>query len=96
MWSPYKGREAPSISPDASKWLAEKPIKMLGVQNIRVESSNCSMATHDNLLRNGIPIVEGLVNLEKISKERVFYIGLPLRVSNLDSSWVRAIALEPL
>jgi arylformamidase len=96
MWSPYNGREAPSISPDASKWLAEKPIKMLGVQNIRVESSNCSMVTHDNLLRNGIPIVEGLVNLEKISKERVFYISLPLRVSNLDSSWVRAIALEPL
>ncbi len=96
MWSPFKGREAPYISAEAAKWLAERPVKMLGVQNIGVEESHESMATHNNLLRNEIPLIEGLVNLEKIEKERVFYIGLPLRVASLDSSWVRAVALEPL
>ena len=54
------------------------------------------MATHNNLLRNDIPLIEGLVNLDKVQKERIFYIGLPLRVKGLDSSWIRAIALEPL
>ena len=94
MWSPYEGLESPHISPEAAKWLAEKPVKMLGVQNVKVEASLDSMATHTNLLRNDIPIIEGLVNLEKIKKNRVLYIGLPLRVVSLDSSWIRAIALE--
>jgi len=96
MWSPYEGSEAPYISPEAATWLAEKPVKMLGVQNIGVEASYDLMATHNNLLKNEIPLVEGLINLDKIQKERVFYIGLPLRVAHLDSSWIRAIALEPL
>ena len=95
MWSPYEGVEAPYISPEASAWLAEKDIKMLGVQNVGVEAPN-SMATHDNLLKNDIPIIEGLVNLDKINRERVFYIGLPLRVYGLDSSWIRAIVLEEI
>ncbi len=95
MWSPFKGNEAPYISPEAAKRLSEKRIKMLGVQNLRVEAPGGSMATHDNLLRNDIPIIEGLVNLEAVRKERILYIGLPLRIANLDSSWIRAIALEP-
>ena len=96
MWSPYKDNQAPYISPEAAKWLAERPVKMVGVQNLMVEAPGGSMATHNNLLRNDIPLIEGLVNLDKIEKERVFYIGLPLRVASLDSSWIRAVALEPL
>ncbi len=96
MWSPYEVGEAPYISPEAARCLAERPVKMLGVQNIGVEASHESMATHNNLLKNEIPIIEGLVNIEEIRNERVFYIGLPLKVAELDSSWIRAIALEPL
>ena len=94
MWSSYKGDEAPYISPEAAEWLAKRRIKMLGVQNIGVEASYELMATHKNMLENDIPLIEGLVNLETIKKERVFYIGLPLRVYGLDASWIRAIALE--
>jgi len=94
MWSPYKGAEAPYISTEAAKELAQKHIKLLGVQNIGVEESYTSMATHGNLLKNDIPIIEGLASLDTIRKERVFYIGLPLRIFGLDSSWIRAIALE--
>mgnify|MGYP001029505668 CR=1 FL=1 len=94
MWSPYKGAESPYISTEAAKELAEKRIKLLGVQNIGVEESYTLMATHGNLLKNDIPIIEGLVNLDSIKRERIFYIGLPLRIFGLDSSWIRAIALE--
>ena len=94
MWSPYAGGEAPYISSEAARWLAERPIKMLGVQNIGVEESYDSMATHSNMLNNDIPLIEGLANLDTIKKDRVFYIGLPLRIRGLDSSWIRAIALE--
>jgi len=95
LWSPYEGDESPYISPESAEWLAKKPVKMVGVQNIGVEAPG-SMATHKNLLGNDIPLIEGLVNLEEVQKERVFYIGLPLRVAGLDSSWIRAIVLEPL
>ena len=94
MWSHLSGDWAPYISSETAKWLAERPIKMLGIQNIRLEESLESMATHRNMLRNGIPVIEGLVNLDMIKKDRIFYIGLPLRVHGLDSSWIRAIALE--
>jgi len=96
LWSPYVSDESPYISPESAEWLAKKPVKMVGVQNIGVEAPGGSMATHNNLLRNDIPLIEGLVNLDKVQKERIFYIGLPLRVKGLDSSWIRAIALEPL
>jgi len=95
LWSPYTGDERPYISPESAEWLAKKPVKMVGVQNIGVEAPG-SMATHKNLLGNDIPLIEGLVNLEKVQKKRVFYIGLPLRVAGLDSSWIRAVVLEPL
>lgn len=96
LWSPYSSDERPYISPESAEWLAEKPVKMVGVQNIGVESPGGSMATHKNLLGNDIPLIEGLVNLEKVQRERVFYIGLPLRVFGLDSSWIRAVVLEPV
>jgi arylformamidase len=95
MWSSYNRDEQPYISPEASECLAQKSVKMVGVQNIRVEAPNGSIATHVNLLKNEIPLIEGLVNMEQISRERLFYIGLPLKVVGLDSSWIRAIALEP-
>ncbi len=95
MWSSLSRDEQPYISPEASEYLAKKPVRMVGVQNVRVEAPGGSTATHVNLLNNEIPLIEGLVNMEQIKKERVFYVGLPLRVAGLDSSWIRAIVLEP-
>jgi len=96
LYSRYGWGEAPYISADAAKFLAsERRIKMIGIQGIGLEEPG-KMESHENFLKNEIPIIEGLVNLEKIEKERVFYIGLPLNIAYIDSSWVRAIALEPL
>jgi kynurenine formamidase len=49
---------------------------------------------HDTLLTHGVLFIEGLRNLNTITKDRVFYIGLGLKWMGLDSIWVRAIALE--
>jgi len=92
MWSPSGNAY---ITPEAAEYLAKKRIKMLGVQGVHPEDPNSGrLATHETLLENNIPIIEGLVNLEKIERKRVFFIGLPLRIAHLDSSWIRAIALE--
>lgn len=93
MRSPYRGGEAPYISPEAAEALLEKGIKMLGIQGIGVEARG-STTTHDRLLLNDIPIIEELLNLDELIRERVFFIGLPLKIRDIDSSWIRAIALE--
>jgi kynurenine formamidase len=105
MWSNYKGDERPYIAAETARWLAKRPIKMLGVtvdMSVALEDPRSydssfadAWATHKTLLGNDIPIIENLVNLEAVEKERVFLIALPLRVSHMESSWTRAIALEP-
>ena len=93
MWSPCE-RNTPRISPESAEFLAEKPIKMLGIQNVAAGDD-----THKAFLGKKdapIPIIEQLDHLDKVKKERVFFIGLPLRVAELDSSWIRAIVFEPL
>ena len=95
VWSPYSGGDIPRISPDTSKWMFERGIKMLGVDNsVDIEWDANSMATHDYLLGNDIPIIERLAHLDQLRKKRFFFIGLPLRIRHLDSCWIRAIALE--
>ena len=93
LWSPADEPEA-VISPEAARLLADRPIKMLGVQNVAAPNE-----THDALLLKGgapIPIIEQLAHLEDIARERVLFFGLPLRVADLDASWIRAIAFEPI
>ncbi|MBS7634135.1 cyclase family protein [Candidatus Bathyarchaeota archaeon] len=97
MWSPGGAY----VTSEAAEYLASKHIKMLGVQGVQPDdpraykpNSNIKPATHIALLENEIPIIEGLINLDKIREKRVFFIGLPLKIAHLDSSWIRAIALE--
>jgi arylformamidase len=93
MWSSRTGR-SPAISLEAGKLLAKLPIKMLGIANVSAPDD-----VHHVLLgkeESPIPIIEQLAHLDQLERERVFFIGLPLRVAELDSSWIRALALEPL
>ena len=50
----------------------------------------------EQLLRNGIPCVDCVNGLEQISKERVFFIALPLKMKRVTATWTRAIALEEI
>lgn len=83
------------ITREAAEYLASKRIKLLGLQGVHPDEPGSNLATHRALLENDIPIIEGLVDLDKIRSERVFFIGLPLKIASIDSSWIRAIALEP-
>lgn len=92
MWSPFPA-SVPLISVEAARYLADLPIKMVGVQHVGVPDD-----AHHVLLGKRdapIPIIEELANLDAIGKERVLFFGFPLRVAELDSSWIRAVALEP-
>lgn len=100
--SRFKGEDSPYISPETAKCLAERKVKMIGVDDsVQVEapggtSSLELMATHDYLLSNNIPIIERLCNLDKLRRCRFLFIGLPVSITGLDSFPIRAVALEPL
>jgi len=97
--SPYKGEDRPCISPQASEWMSKTGIKMLGVDDSIVVDRGSKgkageMTTHRFLLGNDIPIVERLAHLDELSKNRFLFIGFPLRITGIDSSWIRAVAVE--
>ena len=88
---PSDGRGAPGISEEAAELMASLPVKMVGEQNVGV-----SHQLHITLFEQEIPIIERLANLEQLTRERFLFFGFPLRVRGLESSWIRAVAFEPI
>ena len=92
----------PIIVPDTANWLAEEmKIQMLcvGVPGIRWETGTrdpepTNSPTHRAMTGNNIPITYPLSNIETLTKERVFFMSLPLNVERMEGTWVRAIAIE--
>jgi kynurenine formamidase len=50
--------------------------------------------THDLLLSNDIPLIEGLTNLGELQKQRFLFFAIPAKMGGLESFPVRAIAFE--
>jgi kynurenine formamidase len=94
MRSPYTIHERPYLTIEGVKHLIEKKVKQICVEGMQTNIRIPSFKVHDTLLTHEVLFIEGLHNLNKITKERVFYIGLGLKWMGVDSIWVRAIALE--
>lgn len=86
------------LSNDAVEWLIEKGIKNMGIDFWSIEEypidPDIGEPKHIRLFENDIPFIHSIVNLVKIDAKRVFFIALPLLISGLDSSPVRAVAIE--
>jgi arylformamidase len=82
------------LSPEGAMWLFEKKAKMIGFDNSLREDPPGKTTTHEILLKNDVPLIENLTNLDKVTEPRVLVIALPLFIDGLDSSPVRAIAVE--
>lgn len=102
LGSPFRGNEQPTLPRETTEWLAkEAEIKLLALgcpgiaweSDFQTEQPNNS-PTHRNMLGNNIPICYPLVNIDKLKKDRAFYIGMPLSVERLEGCWVRALAVE--
>ena len=76
-------------------WIIDKGIKMVAMQNVWFHGEKDGITRpHDVLLANEILIIEGIRNLEKINKERVFFIGMPWHLLGVGASPIWAIAIE--
>ena len=90
-------REAlPRISESLAHWCAERKLPMLGVEPPAVaDPFNRAEITliHQILLEAGIVIVEGLTNLDALTKSYVTFCAIPIKVAR-DGAPVRAFAFE--
>jgi kynurenine formamidase len=87
--------KAAGISWPAAKWLCARKIKSVGLDLPNADTGgDMQRPCHMELLGNEIGIIENLVNLDKLTKTRFFFIGLPLHFIGLTASPIRAIAVE--
>ena len=76
-------------------WVIDKGVKIVAVQNVWFHGERDGINNaHDVLLGNEVFIIEGIRNLDKISKERVFFIGMPWPFLGLGASPIWAVAIE--
>jgi kynurenine formamidase len=102
-WSRHAEQEdyrthMPRISADLARWLVQKEVALLGVEqpsvaSLRPENRAELTEVHQILLAAGIVIVEGLANLHALTGEVVHFIALPLKIRGCDGSPVRAVAV---
>jgi len=87
--------DGPMISPELARWLVRKKIVMLGLETPGVHPVEWEKV-HKIFLKAQIVIIEGLAHLNKLKKERVFFVAAPLKIKGRDGSPVRAIAIEDM
>jgi len=89
---------SPYLSNEAVGWLLKKGLKNMGIDFWSIEEypidPEVGESLHIRLFERDIPFIHSLVNLVKIDVPRVFFIALPLLIRGLDSSPIRAIAIE--
>lgn len=99
-WDKFLGDEKytssyPGLSKDAAEYFTKKKVNAVGVDDPNPDHPDASdFPVHNTLLPKGILIIENLANLGSISKNRLKFIGLPLKIRDGTGSPVRAIAIE--
>lgn len=94
---PIYRQDIPGISRELALWCVEKGISMIGVEPPSVTDVNDMQKLtiiHQILLGGNIIIVEGLANLAEITKPKVQFIALPLKIMQGDGAPCRAIVIE--
>ncbi len=96
------------LSREAAEYLAGLPVKAFGTDGLSVDSFmrvnrlagegakgyETLLPVHHAFLPRGIPVIEGLVNLDAlVGESNLVFVGFPLKVPDGDGSPIRAAAL---
>jgi kynurenine formamidase len=97
--APFYGTEqygqSPYFPPETIGWLADHGMKLMGVDASGVEVPGSEEhVSHHALFLRGIPLIENLANLNRLSKSRVQVYAFPVAVRGLEAFPVRVIAVE--
>jgi arylformamidase len=86
----------PRISEELAVWMVENQVQILGVEPPSVADVNDleEVTKIHQILLGYVLIVEGLAYLDKISKNNVELIALPLKIEGCDGAPCRVIVIE--
>lgn len=95
----------PSTTRPAAEWLADRGVKAVGYDyppdpSLRMDPRDPGSiprehhVTHDVFFPRDIAVIEYLANLRQLTRDRVLFLALPLKIDGGDGSPVRAVALE--
>jgi len=90
--------EWPGLQPSLVEELICRGVKGIGGDIASVDSPAAIAAgapAHKLAGRAGMPIFEALVNLEQVTGQRFYFLGLPLKLEGGEASPIRAVALLP-
>lgn len=88
----------PGLQPTLIEELIRRGVKGVGGDIASVDSPTALAAgapAHKLAGRAGMPIFEGLVNLNQVAGRRFYFLGLPLKLEGGEASPIRAVALLP-
>lgn len=81
-----------AISPSGAQHLAERGIKLVGIDSASVAPFNSQVPTHKILLEAGMILIENL-NLSEVSQGRYSLYCLPLKIVGADGAPARVILI---
>jgi arylformamidase len=95
------------LTEEAAQWLVKHGVTCVGSNTPGLEdhkrgarehwmdpaNQKAAWPVHKILLGQKIPIIEGLVNLDKLVGKKFEFIGLPLKIDGIDGAPVRALAI---
>jgi arylformamidase len=91
-----RSHDRPYFTRGAVEWLVEREISCLGVDCSGIEKRDEPVQVcHELLFRNGIPLIEHLAHLDRLSVERFFVVAVPWRVRGLEAGPVSVVAFVP-
>jgi len=86
--------EFASFAPEAIDWLAERGVKLVGIDSQSVDPADSkTLDTHHRLLALDLRVLENLV-LDAVPEGDYELIALPLKLTTADASPVRAVLRE--
>lgn len=84
----------PFITRDAAQFLADEGAALVGIDSLNIDSiDDKQRPAHTILLRNGIPIVEHLCNLQALPTSGFKFFAVPVKVKSFGTFPVRAFGL---
>ncbi|MBA3750191.1 MAG: cyclase family protein, partial [Nitrosopumilus sp.] len=87
-------KKNPGLSKQTAEYLMDLEINLVGIDTPNIDPAlDKEFNAHKIFSSRGIPIIENLINLDKINRDNFIFVALPLKLKNCSGSPIRAIAL---
>jgi arylformamidase len=97
-WTKEMKGDKPEITSDGANYFLSKGIKLFGQDESLSIFKGGKTSAHDIFLKNNIPLLEMLCNLDRLTQDVSFIIAIPglMKVQGIDSSTTQAVVIEGL